>query len=150
MPGKLDNQVAIITGAGSGMGRATAELFAQEGARIVVADLDKQGAEQTVQKIVEAHGESIAMHTDVTDPVQVQALVEDSINRYGKIDILHNNAGIILVKFLEDMDESEWDRIMNVNLKSIFLAVKYAIPYMKRQKSGCVINTASTGSFVIV
>jgi NAD(P)-dependent dehydrogenase (short-subunit alcohol dehydrogenase family) len=145
---KLEKQVAIITGAGSGIGRATAELFAREGARVVVADLNKGDADQTAKRINDSQGESFARQVDVADPTQVQALVEETISRYGKIDILHNNAGMIVVKFLEDMDESEWDRLMGVNLKSIFLAVKYAIGYMKRQKSGCIINTASTGSFL--
>ena len=148
MQKKLEKQVAIITGAGSGIGRATAELFAQEGARVVVADLNKEDADQTAKRINDSQGESIARQVDVADPVQVQALVEETISRYGKIDILHNNAGMIVVKFLEDMEESEWDRLMGVNLKSIFLAVKYTIGHMKQQKSGCIINTASTGSFL--
>lgn len=148
MQRKLEQQVAIITGAGSGIGRATAELFAQEGARVVVADLNKNAADQTAKQINDRQGEAIAWQIDVADGVQVRALVEETVRRYGRIDILHNNAGMVLVKFLEDMDESEWDRLMGVNLKSIFLAVKYVVGYMKQRKSGCIINTASTGSFL--
>jgi 3-oxoacyl-[acyl-carrier protein] reductase len=145
---KLEQQVAIITGAGSGIGRATAELFAQEGARVVVADLNKNAADQTAKQINDHQGEAIAWQLDVADGVQMRALAEETVRRYGRIDILHNNAGMVLVKFLEDMDESEWDRLMGVNLKSIFLGVKYAVGYMKQRKSGCIINTASTGSFL--
>jgi len=148
MQKKLEKQVAIITGAGSGIGRATAHLFAQEGAKVVVADLKKENADQTAEQINDNQGEAIAYQVDVTDPIQVQALVDNTIRRYDRIDVLHNNAGMIVVKFLEDMDESEWDRLMGVNLKSIFFAVKYTIGYMKQRKSGCIINTASTGSFL--
>lgn len=148
MASKLENRVAVVTGAGSGMGRATARLFAREGASVVVADINAAGAHETVENIRADGGEAVVSCTDVTKAQQVEAMINLAIQTYGRIDILHNNAGVIIVKFLEDTSEEEWDWVMNVNLKSIFLAVKYAVSWMKRQGGGCIINTASTGSFM--
>lgn len=145
---ELNRRVAIITGAGSGIGRATARLFAREGALVVTADLQAEAGEETVQLIREAGGESIFVRTDVSKASDVMHLVQTAVERYGRLDILHNNAGMFLVKYLEDMAEEEWDRILGVNLKSIFLGVKYAVPHMKAQRSGVILNTASTGSFI--
>lgn len=146
--GQLDEKVALITGAGSGMGQATAALFAREGARVVVVDIDEAGGQQTVADIHQAGGEALFIQADVSLAADAQAMIDSTLSTYGRIDILHNNAGVVLVKFLEDTSEEEWDRLMGVNLKAIFLAVKYAVPHMKEQNSGCIINTASTGSFV--
>ncbi|MBI4026991.1 MAG: SDR family oxidoreductase [Verrucomicrobia bacterium] len=145
---KLQNRIALITGAASGIGRATAELFAAEGARVVVADLDDAGASETVQRITQAGNKAIAVHADVSNAAQVEAAVARTIEAYGRIDILHNNAAMFLAKFLEDMSETEWDRLMAVNLKSIFLGVKHVVPHMKRQGGGCILNTASVESFL--
>lgn len=145
---ELNRRVAIITGAGSGIGRATARLFAREGALVVTADLQAEAGEETVQLIRETGGESIFVRTDVSKSSDVMHLVQTAVERYGRLDILHNNAGMFLVKYLEDMAEEEWDRILGVNLKSIFLGVKYAVPHMKAQRSGVILNTASTGSFI--
>jgi NAD(P)-dependent dehydrogenase (short-subunit alcohol dehydrogenase family) len=145
---ELQNRVAIITGAASGMGRATSELFAREGASVVVADFDEAGGEETAKSIRDSGATAIFVRTDVARAADVERLVKAAIEEYGQIDILHNNAGMFLVKFLEDMTEEEWDRILGVNLKSIFLAVKFAVPHMKARRSGCILNTASTGSFL--
>jgi NAD(P)-dependent dehydrogenase (short-subunit alcohol dehydrogenase family) len=145
---ELANRVAVITGAASGMGRATAELFAREGARVVAADRDDSGGAETVDRIRSAGGTAVFVRTDVACAADVERMIRTALNTYGQIDILHNNAGIFLVKFLEDMTEEEWDRILGVNLKSIFLAVKYAVPHMKERRTGCILNTASTGSFL--
>ena len=144
----LEGQVALITGAGSGMGRSTAELFAQEGARVVVVDIDEAGGEQTVATIRAAGGEAIFTRADVAKASDAEAMIHLAIETYGRLDVLHNNAGVVSVKFLEDMSEEEWDWLMGVNLKAIFLAVKYAVPHMKAQGGGCIINTGSTGSFI--
>lgn len=146
--GELEGQVAVITGAASGMGRATALTFAREGAKVVVADVDREGGNETAGRIERAGGEATFVATDVARGEDVQRLIEGAVERYGKLDILHNNAGVILVKFLEDMTEAEWDYVLGINLKSIFFAVKYAIPHMKARRRGCIINTASTGSFL--
>jgi len=130
------------------MGRATARVFARAGARVVVADLDSSGGNETTSQIERAGGEAVFVPTDVARGHDVRRLIEATLDRYGQIDILHNNAGVILVKFLEDMTEAEWDHVLGVNLKSIFFAVKYAIPHMKARQRGCIINTASTGSFL--
>lgn len=145
---KLEGRVAVITGAGSGMGRASAQVLAREGAMVVVADIDLEGAKETVRSVTSAGGNALPMKTDVAKGSEVEALIRQTVESYGRIDILHNNAGVIIVKFLEDTSEEEWDRLMGVNLRSIFLGVKYAVPYMKKQGSGCIINTASTGSFL--
>jgi len=148
MRGKLHDCVVLITGAASGIGQATAELFASEGAKVACIDLDDAGTHETVRRIGQAGNEAIAVCADVSNASQVAAAVDQTIKTYGRIDILHNNAGMFLTKFLEDMTENEWDHLINVNLKSIFLGVKYVVPSMKRQGSGCIINTASVGSFL--
>ncbi len=143
----LTGQVALITGAGSGIGQATAVLFAKEGATVVVVDIDEPGGEETVAQIRAEGGEALFERTDVAKADDAQRMVQRTIDTYGRLDILHNNAGVVAVKFLEDMAEEEWDWLMGVNLKAIFLAVKYAVPHMKAQGSGCIINTGSTSSF---
>jgi 3-oxoacyl-[acyl-carrier protein] reductase len=131
---KLENQVAVITGAASGMRRATAKAFAREGASVVVADVNMAGIGETVESITAAGGKEVASHTNVTKASDVEAMINFALQTYGRLDILHNNAGVLLVKVLEDTSEEEWDWLMGVNLKSIFLAVKYAFPHMKRQR----------------
>ena len=101
----LEGQVALITGAGSGMGRSTAELFAQEGARVVVVDIDEAGGEQTVATIRAAGGEAIFTRADVAKASDAEAMINLAIETYGRLDVLHNNAGVVSVKFLEDMSE---------------------------------------------
>ena len=144
----LAGQVALITGAGSGMGRATAALFAKEGAKIVVVDIDEAGGEETLAQIQAAGGEALFARADVANAADAEAMIQRAIDTYGRLDILHNNAGVVSVKFLEDMSEEEWDWLMGVNLKAIFLAIKYAVPHMKAQGGGCILNTGSTGSFI--
>jgi len=146
--GQLEDRVALITGAGSGVGRSTALLFAREGAKVVVADINEGQGHQVTEEIKSAGGRSFFVRADVSHSGDVERMVQSAIGTYGRIDILHNNAGILLVKFLEETTEEEWDRVIDVNLKSIFLAVKYTVPQMKARRSGTIINTASTGGFI--
>jgi 3-oxoacyl-[acyl-carrier protein] reductase len=143
---KLSGKVALITGAGSGFGRATAILFAKEGAKIVVADLNPDTAQETVSIIAGQGGDAIAVKADVSVARDCEAMIKAAMDKYGKLNILHNNAGIPQVMTsLVDIEEKDWDRLMNVNLKSVFLCSKAAIPVMKQQ-GGAIINTSSVGA----
>jgi meso-butanediol dehydrogenase/(S,S)-butanediol dehydrogenase/diacetyl reductase len=145
---KLKGKVAIITGAGSGIGRATALLFSKEGARIVVFDVVKESGEETVRIIEKAGGEALNVHGDVSNAADVQRLVEETVKKFGRLDILFNNAGIGSVGNVLDVTEEDWDRHMAVNLKGPFLCSKYAIPEMKKAGGGVIINIGSIDSFV--
>jgi 3-oxoacyl-[acyl-carrier protein] reductase len=141
---KLSNKVALITGAGAGFGRESALLFAEEGAKIVVADLNGKAARETVELIKEKGGNAVSVEADVSKASDVANMVKIAVDTYGKLDILFNNAGIPqLPTPVEDLDEGLWDKIMSINLKGIFLGAKYAFPVMKKQGGGVIINTAS-------
>jgi 3-oxoacyl-[acyl-carrier protein] reductase len=141
---RLTDKTAIITGAGSGMGKTSAILFAREGARVVVADIDDTGGKETVDAIEEEKGEAIFVHTDVSDASQVKNLIEAAKDRFSRIDILFNNAGVFMkLTPVEEIEESLWDRIYSINVKGIFHGVKLAVPEMKKAGGGVIINTAS-------
>ncbi|WP_257298111.1 SDR family NAD(P)-dependent oxidoreductase [Haloarchaeobius sp. FL176] len=141
----LEDMTAIVTGAGSGMGRATAELFAERGASVVVVDLDADRAAETADGIVDEGGEAEPVVADVSDPDDVQAFVDRAVETYGGLDVLHNNAGIPQQSTpVEDVTEATWDRIQDVNLKSAFLGAKYAVPHLREAAEGVILNTAST------
>jgi 3-oxoacyl-[acyl-carrier protein] reductase len=141
---RLANKVAIITGAGSGIGRTSAILFAKEGAKIVVADINDAGGEETVATIRAGDGEAIFVHTDVTVASDAENLGMAAKNKFGKVDILFNNAGIPQQTMpFENVDEALWDRIFATNVKSIFLAAKSITPMMKEAGGGVIINLAS-------
>lgn len=142
----LQGKVAIITGASSGIGRASALLFAQEGAKVVLADIQDEPGEQVAQQIRENGGEALYVHTDVTKPGDAQRLVETTVEAYGRIDVLFNNAGIAVFKAAAETTEDEWDRVLGVNLKGVWLCSKSAIPQLQRQGGGVIINTASVHS----
>jgi 3-oxoacyl-[acyl-carrier protein] reductase len=141
----LTGQVALITGASSGIGRATAEALAREGARVGVNYLKNQkGAEETVEAIRKAGGEAVAIRADVTRRDQVLALVAAVRKQFGRIDILVNNAGdLIARRTLVDMTEEYWDQIMDLNMKSVFLCTQAVWEEMAARKSGCIINVSS-------
>lgn len=141
---RLANKVAIITGAGSGIGRASAVLFAQEGANIVVADINDSGGQETVAAIKSSGGEAIAVHTDVTIASEVENLGKITKDKFGKVDILFNNAGIPQQTMsFETVTEELWDQIFATNVKSIFLTAKSIVPMMKVAGGGVIINVAS-------
>ena len=148
---RLRDRVAIITGGGSGIGRATALLFAKEGARVVVADVDTKNGEETVKKIRADGGpESILIKMDVTKSSSIEMTVSETVSHFGKIDILHNSAGVDIFVINPKADgtvvgtrEEEWDKLLAINLKGTFLFCKYALPHMMNQKSGVIINMGS-------
>ena len=140
MPGRLEGKVAVITGAASGIGREAARRFAEEGASVCVADLADEPGEETAKEI-----DGLYVHADVTDPDDVQRMYREAAERFGGIDVLFNNAGISPPdddSILETEMEA-WDRVQNVNLKSVYLCCKYGIPYLLERGGGSVINTAS-------
>ena len=141
---KLADKVAIITGSGSGLGRASALLFAQEGAKVVVADIAVKDAEETVSIIKKAGGDAIPCQVDVTKASDCEKMVATAINEYGKLDIMFNNVGAGgAAGKIVDLAEEEWNRIMSINLTGVFLGTKYAVREMLKGKSGVIINVSS-------
>jgi NAD(P)-dependent dehydrogenase (short-subunit alcohol dehydrogenase family) len=143
MMNSLVNKVALITGGASGIGRATAVLFAQEGAAIAIVDINVKQGQSLVAEIQSAGGKAIFIHCDVTSADDCRAAVEKTVSTFGGLHILFNNAGIVRRADVIDTTEDEWDKVMAVNVKSIFLMSKFAIPYMEKAGSGSIINTSS-------
>jgi NAD(P)-dependent dehydrogenase (short-subunit alcohol dehydrogenase family) len=141
--GRLDGKVSVITGAGSGIGQASARLFAREGARVVVSDIDLAAAKATVDEIVAAGGQAIAEHVDVTDLAQTVALVERVVQRFERIDVLFNNAGIAGVGDVLETEPDLFDRVMRVNVRGVYLMSRAVVPQMIKQRSGSIINMSS-------
>jgi 3-oxoacyl-[acyl-carrier protein] reductase len=148
---RLQNKVTVITGAAHGIGRAYARRFAEEGAHVVIADIDAPGGEATAKALSEAGFSAWSRATDVTKYTNVTGLMSETLQRFGRIDVLLNNAAIYVTQKLwkgplEELALDEWDRVMEVNLKGVFLCSKAVIPIMKQQRSGKIINIAS-GTF---
>ena len=142
---RLKNKVTLITGAGSGIGRETALLFAREGAKVVVAEVGDEAGERVAGEIRESGGDAIFVHADVSEAGEAEAMVAETEKRFGRLDVIFNNAGIFpdADGSVVDTDEATWDRVMRVNLKGVFLGCKYAIPALLRAGGGSIINTAS-------
>lgn len=140
---RLNNKIALITGSGSGIGRTTALLFAKEGAKVAVVDISEEGGKQTVANIQEQGGDAIFIKADVTRAEDVEKMVNKVIDHFGKLDILFNNAGISGVGILHELTEEIWDRVVNVNMKGVFLPCKYVLPHMMENMSGTIINMSS-------
>ncbi len=147
---RLQDKTAIVTGGGSGIGEAICRRFVQEGARVVVVDRDAAGGTRVADEIAAAHGpDRVAfVHADVTLGPDVQRFVQVCQDRFGRLDVMVNNAGISVPSGrMEDMDEASFDRAMAVHVKALFWSAKYAVPVMRRQKSGVILITASTASY---
>lgn len=140
--GKLDGKIALITGAASGIGRASALMFAREGASVAVVDRDLPGATATVEEIAAAGGTAMALQADVSDSVDTQRMIGSTIKRFGRLDILFNNAGIMSPGLLHLVSEDEWNRVIAINLTASFLACKYALPELMKH-GGVILCTAS-------
>jgi NAD(P)-dependent dehydrogenase (short-subunit alcohol dehydrogenase family) len=140
---RLQDQVAIITGSGSGIGKSSAILFAKEGCKVIVNDISEENGNTTVQAIRQAGGDATFIQANVTIASEVENMVEKALQVYGKIDILFNNAGIPGVGAVHESSEELWDRIMNVNVKGVFLPCKYVVPHMMERNQGNIINMSS-------
>jgi NAD(P)-dependent dehydrogenase (short-subunit alcohol dehydrogenase family) len=150
MSGTLDGKVALVTGGASGIGRATALTFAREGAKLVIADMNVDGGQQTVHMITEQGGDATFVRVDVSHAAEVQAMISKAVETYGRLDFDHNNAGILGTPFIgmTECTEAEWNQIMNINLKGVWLCMKYEIPQMLQQGGGAIVNTASGAGLV--
>lgn len=135
--------VAIVTGAGSGIGQAIAARFAQAGAQVVVADIHPGRGQAVVSDLLERYQRGIFFHLNVARSNECEALIRFTLDNYGRLDTLVNNAGVNFVKPTLEMDESDWDRVLDVDLKGTFLCSRFALPHMVQQQSGCIINIAS-------
>lgn len=146
---EFTNRVALVTGGGSGIGRAICLQFARAGAKVVCVDIDAAAAAETVGLVEREGGEGVCLQADVTDAASVQRYVRETLARYGRIDAFANNAGFEgTVTMTTDYPEDVFDRVMAVNVRGVFLGLKYVLPVMQKQRSGAVINTGSTGSHV--
>jgi NAD(P)-dependent dehydrogenase (short-subunit alcohol dehydrogenase family) len=141
--GRLQGKVAVVTGAGSGIGEGIATLFAREGAKVVVADVDPVGGERCTAAIKAAGGEAEFVKTDVRVESEVRALLERAVARFGGLDVLVNNAGVGIGKTAEQTSEDEWDRIIDINAKGTFLATKHSIGHLRKRGGGSIINIGS-------
>lgn len=141
---RLAGKVSLVTGGGSGIGRATAELFAREGARVAVADVRLAAAEETVARIRGSGGDAVAIGADVSRAADAEAMVGAVLAAYGRLDVLHANAGVTPARVrIQDLEEAEWDRVLGINLKGAWLTCKYAIPALIGAGGGAIVNTAS-------
>ncbi|SDX70412.1 SDR family oxidoreductase [Paenibacillus sp. CF384] len=145
---KLHNQVAVVTGAASGMGKAIAELYAKEGAKVIVADLNFEGADQVAQEIVNNGGTAKAIQVNVALLEDIEGMIDTAVSEFGTLDILVNNAGIMDgFEPVADILDEKWDRVFDINTKSVMRAMRRAIPIFLEKGKGVIVNTASTGGY---
>ncbi len=150
MAGRVAGKIAIVTGGGSGIGRATALSFAREGAKVVVADVVVEGGEETVRMITTAGGDAVFIKTDVSQAAEVEALVRQTVATYGRLDCAVNNAGIegTMGPLTAESSEENWHRVLAINLKGVWLCLKYEIAQMLQQGGGAIVNTASAAGLI--
>ena len=151
MAGLLDGKVALITGGSTGIGRATAQIFAREGAQVGVADVNADGAEETVRLIQAAGGAALFIRADVSQAADTEAMVRTVVETYGRLDCAFNNAGIEgEMQSTQDYSEAVWERVMGINLKGVWLSMKAEIQHMLGHGGGAIVNTASAAGLVAV
>ncbi|HEV8614149.1 MAG TPA: glucose 1-dehydrogenase [Methylomirabilota bacterium] len=146
---RLKGKVALITGAGMGMGRESALLFAEEGARVIVADIDGKAAAETVALVAKAGGQALAVTGDVAVEADVERMIADGVRRFGALHVLHNNAGVLWKdrdRSVLETDEKSWDRVMAINLKSVFWVTKHGIPHLRAAGGGSIIMMGSVSA----
>lgn len=149
MQSLFDDKVALVTGGSSGIGRATSLGFAAQGAKVMVADFNAEGGEETVSLIKGNGGEASFVHVDVSKAVQVEAMVAETVRRYGRLDAAFNNAGVEGVRVpMGEFPEDEWDRVIDVDLKGVWLGMKYQIAQMLEQGGGAIVNTSSIAGLI--
>jgi NAD(P)-dependent dehydrogenase (short-subunit alcohol dehydrogenase family) len=145
---RLKDKVAIVTGVASGIGKGTALLFGEEGAKIVGADINAEEGERTIEALRAKGAEATFVQTDVTKSEQVRSLVNKGVTAYGGVDVLFSNVGIVIGNTVDAVSEEEWDRVMAVNLKSMFLCCKYVIPQMQRRSKGSIVLMSSANALI--
>ena len=146
--GRLVGKRAVVTGAGRGLGASVAELFAREGARVVVSDIDATSAHGTTRRIVDAGGEAVGLHADVTSAADAERLTQVAVERFGGLDVLVNNAGIASAGTVCEVTPEEWDRVLAINLKGSYLCSRYAIAHMARSGGGSIVCIASASGVI--
>ena len=144
----LGDKIALVTGGASGIGRSTAMAFSRKGAKVVVADINSEGGKETIHLIKEKSGNAIFVKCDVSKAKDVEAMVKKTVDNYGRLDYAFNNAGVAVMKSTVDCTEEEWNHIMDVNLKGVWLCMKYEIPQMLKQGYGAIVNTSSLSGLI--
>jgi 3-oxoacyl-[acyl-carrier protein] reductase len=148
---KLANKVALITGAGSGMGKSAALIFAEEGARVAAVDINEAQVKETAAEITKKGGNAIALRADVSKSGDVKRMVDDTVAKFGGLNIVYNNAGIEgESNFISNMTEEQFDRVIAINLRGVFLGMKYALPHLIKAGGGSIINQASIAGLIAV
>jgi len=145
---RLKDKVSLITGAASGIGKATALVFAREGAKVMCADINAEGAEAVARQIADTGGEAASIKVDVAVEAEVKEMVSQTVARWGRLDVLYNNAGIGYGMPVTHVTEEDWDRLMDINLKGVFFGCKHAIPEMLKNGGGSIVSTASDAGLV--
>ena len=142
---RFKDKVCLVTGGGSGIGKAACKRFAQEGGKVAVVDLNEQHGNETVREITQAKGEAIFAKCDVGDPNQIKAAIQSALDKWGKIDVVVNDAAMMTFKPILELPDDDFDNVLNVNLRSVFLFCKYAVPHMP--KGSAIVNISSVHAY---